>query len=75
MPKKEDDPELEEAIGEPEDGQEEKKEEEKILEPEMTSQIDKKKLTEESQMDDSEEQGKADQVSILRIYAIYPYNI
>jgi hypothetical protein len=26
-------------------------------------------------MDDSEEQGKADQVSILRIYAIYPYNI
>ena len=51
MPEKETEKENDEKIGELEE-KEPEKEEEKILEPEVTSQIDKKKLTQETSMEE-----------------------
>jgi midasin len=63
MPEKETEPEKEEKIGELDDGQQPEKEEEKLIEPEVTSQIDKKKLTQETPRDeDGEDKGKMEQL-------------
>ena len=63
LPEKETEPETEETIGDEEAVPEKEKEEEKILEPELTTKVDKKKLTEETPKDDeSQEKGKMEQL-------------
>jgi midasin len=63
LPEKETEPETEETIGDEETVPEKEKEEEKILEPELTTKVDKKKLTEETPRDDeSQEKGKMEQL-------------